>query len=184
MQSYDYARREGVEEISWERFADLSRVLAEKLAARRVDAIVGIARAGLFPATAVACALRCDLHPVRVTRRANDAVIALHPVWKVDVPAEVRGKVVAVVDEIADTGQTLSIVAQRARELGAARVVTATLVSHSWANPMPEVVGLTTDALVIFPWDRQVHTGDGWQPHPELAAALRLQGLSPSHAQP
>jgi len=179
MQSYDYARRQGVEEISWDRFARLSRALAERLAARRIDAVVGIARAGLFPATAVACALRCDLHPVRVTRRAQDAVIARHPVWKIDVSAEVQGKIVAVVDEIADTGETLAMVAARVRECGAAQVVAAALVAHSWASPLPEIVGLTTDALVIFPWDRQVLAEAHWQPHPELAAALKLQGLAP-----
>ncbi len=184
MLSYDYARREGVEEISWDRFAQLSRALAEKLAAHRIDAVVGIARAGLFPATAVACALRCDLHPVRVTRRAQDEVVSLHPEWKVDVPAEVAGRIVAVVDEIADTGETLAMVAARVRECGAAQVVAAALVAHSWANPLPEVVGLTSDALVIFPWDRQVLAAARWQPHPELAAALQLQGLSPDRAQP
>ena len=178
MQSYDYARREGVEEIGWERFAQLSRALAEKLASRRIDAVVGIARACLFPATAVACALRCDLHPVRVTRRVNDQVVALHPEWKVGVPPEVRDKVVAVVDDIADTGETLAMVAARVRECGAAQVVAASLVSHSWANPMPEVVGVTTDALVIFPWDKQVFSDRSWHLHPELVAALKLQGLA------
>ncbi len=177
MQSYDYARRDGVDEISWERFAELSRNLAEKLAGHRVDAVVGIARAGLFPATAVACALRCELHPVRVTRRADDQVVALHPAWKVGVPPEVRDHVVAVVDEIADTGETLAMVAARVRECGATRVVTASLLSHSWANPMPEVVGQTTDALVVFPWDREVFSAGAWSRHPELAGALRLQGL-------
>jgi hypothetical protein len=57
VRSYDYAHREGVEEISWERFALLSRKLAEGLAGLSVEVVVGIARAGLLPATAVACAL-------------------------------------------------------------------------------------------------------------------------------
>src|SRR6185369_1744854 len=65
MQSYDYANRQGIDEISWERFASLAAVLAERLIG--IDAVVGIARAGLFPATAVACALRRELYPVRVT---------------------------------------------------------------------------------------------------------------------
>ena len=139
--------------------------------------IVGIARAGLFPATAVACALRRELFPVRVTRRVNDVVTHQHPVWKVDVSPEVAGKVVAVVDEMADTGETLTLVAQRVTELGAARIITASLVAHSWAQPQPEVVALQTDALVIFPWDKQVYDGAHWQPHPELSEALRLQGI-------
>jgi len=175
MRSYDYAQRKGVEEISWERFASLSASLAEKLATEGIEVVVGIARAGLFPATALACALRIEFFPVRITRRLNDRVTFQQPVWKVDVSKEVKGKIVAVVDEIADTGQTLRLVTQRVRELGTARVVTACLVSHSWADPAPDQVALVTDALVIFPWDKKVYKAGQWQVNPELAEALKLQ---------
>lgn len=177
MQPYDYSHRQGIEEITWDRFAELSRLLAEQLAGRGVQAVVGIARAGLFPATAVACALRCDLHPVRVTRRSADLVVYTHPVWKGDLSAEVAGKAVAIVDEMADTGETLALVADRARALGAAHVVTAALVRHSWAQPVPDVTALVSDALVIFPWDRWVLDAGQWRLHPELADALRKQGV-------
>lgn len=179
MQSYDYARRDGVDEFSWQRFAALSARLAEALAAQQVDAVVGIARAGLFPATTVACALRCEFYPVRLSRRVNDEVRHEHPVWHVDVAPEVRGETVAVIDEIVDTGETLALVAERVLALGAARVVTAALVSHTWAHPMPDVSALVTDALVVFPWDREVYAEGRWQPHPELVDALDLQGISP-----
>lgn len=175
MQSYDYSQRKGVEEISWERFAQLTKTLAEKLADAKIEVIVGIARAGLFPATAVACALRCELYPVRVTRRMYDEVIFKHPIWKVGMSLEVEGRIVAVVDEIADTGETLALVAERARELGATRVITASLISHSWAKPMPEIVALVTDAFVIFPWDKYVYQNGQWQFHPESTEALNLQ---------
>ena len=176
MRSYDYAHRQGVEEISWNRFAELSANLAEQLAATGVEVIVGTARAGLFPATAVACALRRELYPVRVTRRVNDEVTFKQPVWKVGVSPEVAGKIVAVVDEMADTGETLALVAEEVRKHGARQVITATLVSHSWATPKPDYAALVSDALVIFPWDKQVYLEGRWQLHPELEEALRLQG--------
>jgi hypothetical protein len=175
MKSYDYSQRKSVEEISWEDFARLAATLTEKLADERIDVVVGIARAGLFPATAVACALRKELFPVRITRRLNDQVTFPQPVWNGDVSREVEGKIVAVIDEIADTGETLRLVAQRVREQGAARAITACLVSHSWAEPSPEHVVLVTDALVMFPWDKQVYQDGKWQIHPELAGALKLQ---------
>ncbi len=74
MQSYDYSNRHGVESITWDRFADLSRDLAERLEACNLDQVVGVARSGLFPATAVACALRCEFFPVRLSRREADEV--------------------------------------------------------------------------------------------------------------
>ena len=89
MRSYDYSQREGVEELSWERFAQLSVILTEKLADLSIDLVVGIARAGLLPATVVACGLRRELYPVRVTRRVDDVVSFEHPVWKVDAPPAV-----------------------------------------------------------------------------------------------
>lgn len=179
MKSYDYAHRKDIDEISWERFGKLSRALTEQLSGKKIDIVIGIARAGLFPATAVACALRRELYPVRVTRRVNDVVQYESPIWRVDVPATVAGQRVAVIDEIADTGETLAIVAARALERGARQVWTLSLVAHSWADPQPDFTTLTSDALLIFPWDKQVLTGGGWQMHPELEAAIQAQD-SPS----
>ncbi len=179
MQSYDYAHRSGVEAITWERFAELSRTLAERLAPCNIDAVVGTARAGLFPATAVSIMLRRELYPVRVSRRFNDQVKFHHPQWIVDVAEDVKDQIIVVIDEIADTGETLAVVAERVRQRGAKQVITAALVAHSWADPMPDVVALTTDALVVFPWDEQVFSNGQWQPHPELVEALKQQ--KPKH---
>jgi hypoxanthine phosphoribosyltransferase len=175
MQSYDYARRQGVTSVSWEEFGALAARLAELVEPSGVEVVLGVARAGLFPATAVACALRRELYPVRLSRRVDDEVRFRTPVWRTPVPDAVAGQAVAIVDEIADTGETLALVAAQARDLGAARVLTAALVSHTWANPAPDVSALVTDALVLFPWDRQVLVAGRWQPHPELASALRAQ---------
>jgi hypothetical protein len=100
------------------------------------------------------------------------------PVWKVDVAPDVAGKRVAVVDEMADTGETLALVAARVRERGAAQVVTVSLAAHTWAQPQPDVVALLSDALVLFPWDRRVFAGGQWLPHPEVVQALAAQGLT------
>jgi uncharacterized protein len=175
MRSYDYARRTGVETITWDRLAELIRTLVENLAPFNIDAVVGTARAGLFPATAVSLMLRRELYPARVSRRVNDEVKFRHPQWIVDVAAGVKGQIVAVVDEIADTGETLALVAERVKQRGARQVITASLVAHTWADPAPDVAALISDALVIFPWDEQVYSDGQWRPHPELAEALKHQ---------
>lgn len=173
VQSYDYANRKGVQALSWEDVAGLAARLTEGIAG--VEIVLGIARAGLFPATQAAISLRCELYPVRVSRRVDDVVRFERPVWRVPVPPEVAGKAVAVIDEIADTGETLALVADKARELGAARVITGCLARHSWADPAPDVCPLVSDALVLFPWDQKVYVDGRWQTHPELIEALRLQ---------
>jgi len=175
MKSYDYAQRKGIEEISWERFGELYQAIVEWLGDKRIDIVIGIARAGLFPATAVACALRRELYPVRVTRRVNDIVQYESPIWRVDVSSMVTGQRVAVIDEIADSGETLALVASRALERGARQVWTVSLVAHSWADPQPDFTARVSDALVIFPWDKQVYSGGNWQLHPEIDAAIKAQ---------
>ena len=161
-------------ELSWEEFALLARGLAETLGARGVDAVVGVARGGLFAATAVACALRCELYPSRITRRFQDQVVHETPVWKVPVAPDVAGKTVAVIDDVVDTGETLALLGEEVRRLRATRVVTAALVAHTWAQPGPDVAALTSDEFFIFPWDREVLIDGAWQQHPEIAAALKM----------
>jgi len=180
MKSYDYSHRFGVRSIAWSDFAALAAHLAELLEPFHPQLILGVARAGLFPATAVACSLRRELFPIRLSRRLNDEIVSEQPVWKVPVPLEVRGRIVAVVDEIADSGRTLGMVAERCQALNAAQVVTATLVSHSWADPYPQVTALASDAFVIFPWDQQVLVDGRWVTHPEIVAGLRAQGKNSS----
>jgi uncharacterized protein len=183
MRSYDYAHREGVRTFSWKDFVQLSNELAEKLELAGVEMIVGIARAGLLPATLVACSLRCEMYPVRVTRRVQDEVRFATPVWRVPVSPEVSGKVVAIVDEIADTGETLALVAEEVRALHASRVFTTCLVSHTWAQPAPDFCALVSDELVIFPWDQRVLHQGQWALHPEMEDALAVQGrrFDPHH---
>jgi hypothetical protein len=36
-------------------------------------------------------------------------------------------------------------------------------------------VALTSDALLLFPWDREVFSDGQWKPHPELAEAVAAQ---------
>ena len=173
--SYDYAKRDGVRYLSWEEVATLSHALAERLEGNHLDLVVGIARAGLFPAFVIASALRRELCVVRLSRRVDHEVTFDHPVWHVPVPPTVAGKVVAVVDEIADTGETLELVRTSVTEHGAARVVTAALVAHSWPEPRPDVVSLVTDELVVFPWDARIFVGGRWVSHPEVQAAIQAQ---------
>ncbi|MBN1424651.1 hypothetical protein JXA88_08845 [Candidatus Fermentibacteria bacterium] len=176
MKSYDYVNRDGFAPISWERFSELCREMVEELGRLNVGAVVGIARPGLFPATQIALSLRTELYPVRVTRRVNDVVAYAKPVWKVAVSPEVAGGVVAVVDEIADTGESLALVAEAVRQAGAERVVTATLACHSWATPQPDVCPLVTDSLVLWPWDQRVLFRNKWVAHPEYIKAAVDQG--------
>jgi uncharacterized protein len=169
----DHVQPIGIEEVTWERFEELTRSLTRQLAGAGIELVIGIARGGLFPATAVACSLRCEFFPVRLTRRFKDRPTFERPIWQVDVSAQVADKVVAVIDELADTGETLVLAAERVKQNGAARVVTASLICHSWAKPLPDVIGLKSDALAVFPWEKQIYVDGRWELHPDLQQAYK-----------
>jgi uncharacterized protein len=172
MESYDYARRKGVRELDWEACSDLAARLAEALAPLAIDAVVGIARGGLIPAATIALSLRREMFPIRLSRRVNDEVKYDSPVWWIPVPPDVARLRVAVVDEIADSGESLEVARQAVLDAGAAEVVTACLVQHTWAKPAPTFSGLVSDELIIFPWHRSVLRDGEWRLHPELESAL------------
>jgi len=171
MKSYDYQNRKGINEISWGKFQQLCKLLVEKVSGDKIDIILGIARGGLYPATLISAMLQKEFYPLRITRRENDLVKFDQPVWKVDVTGEIKGKAILIVDDITDTGETLKIVAERARNKGANLVKTATLASHAWASPKPDYIGIESDELLIFPWDTQILVNGSWQLHPELQEA-------------
>lgn len=172
MRSYDYARRAGVRELSWDDCAGLARRLTEDLVRRDVEVVIGVARAGLVPAVEVAMALQVEFFPIRLSRRIGAQVHHSRPTWRTTMPVDVAGLRVAAIDEIADSGETLELVRQAALAADASAVTTACLVSHSWADPRPDAVALTSDELVIFPWGRQIYRDGVWGVDPELAGAL------------
>jgi len=174
MRSYEYSKRSGVDPISWERFEQLVRALAEQAAPFEPQLILGIARGGLFPATMLSFMLRHEFYPIRLTRRLNDVVVQERPTWLVGPPDKVQGRRVLVVDEIADSGHTIAMAAAEVRRMGATQVRTAVLYAHTWADPRPDFVALTSDRLILNPWDREVLMDGQWTTHPELAAALRV----------
>lgn len=176
MKSYDYSNRQGVENITWDRFGELTNHLVEQLAREKVDVVIGIARGGLIPATVVAAALRCEMFPIRLTRRMNDRIVHSTPVVLLDVAIQVANRKCAVViDEIADTGQTLTRAVQLVNRRGVPRILTATLVTHTWADPKPDYTAIESDALIIFPWDAQVYSNGEWKTHPEIEDAMQYQ---------
>lgn len=171
-------QRVGVEHIEWQRFEALLQQLALQLEAYEPQLILGLVRGGLVPATMLSYTLRRELYPIRIMRRYDTP--AAPPTWLVRPPDKVRGRRVIMVDERADSGQTLALAADEVRAMGASHVRTAVLYAHTWTEPRPDYVCLTRDALMISPWDREVVVDGKFVTQPELAAALRERQLTPA----
>jgi hypoxanthine phosphoribosyltransferase len=147
-----------VREIPWATFGEISRQLAARIGERfQPDLILGIAKGGVFVGGALAGALACDFVPIRVERRSRDAGPLPEAVAKL--PA-LKGKRVLVVDDVANTGNTLLKGRALARKAGARDVRTAVLVARP-RGFRPDWHAVETDALVLFGWDYQLHAVGG-----------------------
>ena len=142
-----------LKELTWAEFDRMVQALAREVARRFApEAVVGVAHGGVFVGGAVAAALGCDFFPVRISRRSRDKVVRRAPRMFGQMPRELSGKRVLVVDDVAASGDTLELATTLALKVGASEVRTATLVSRS-DGFAPAYVAQVTDALVVFPWD-------------------------------
>jgi hypoxanthine phosphoribosyltransferase len=148
-----------VRELSWKAFDALSLELARGLAGHfEPEAVVGVAKGGVFVGGAVASALRRDFFPVRISRRSRDRVVRDAPKVFGSMPRELRGKRVLIVDDVAASGETLELAARLATRAGAAEVRLAALAVRP-GSFRPDFFALETAELLVFPWDYDFFPG-------------------------
>lgn len=161
-------------ELSWELFGELCRALAVRVSQEfRPDLVIGIATAGVIPAAVVAAMLQVEFESMKISRREAGAVVRTLPQILSATPVAARGKRVLIVDELTTSGETMRLALAAVREVGPVEVRTAT----SFVRPggyRPDYFALETDALIVFPWDKQVIDRGQLVTHP-LYAGPTLQ---------
>lgn len=175
--SFDYSNRKGVRPISWNDFHGLTKALAVAVGPWQPEIILPVGRGGYYPGSLLAHILQVEIFPVRLSRREHDVVVHQSPRWIVEPPAAVAGRRVLVLDEMCSSGETITIVRNRALDLGSTETRTAVLYAHTWGVEVPDYIGMITDELVMNPWDREIWTGGDFRFHPEYAEALSAQGI-------
>ncbi|HUB09970.1 MAG TPA: phosphoribosyltransferase [Myxococcales bacterium] len=161
---------ESFQEITWQRFDQLTRELAARMGRNVPELVIGIAKGGVFVGGALAALLRCDFVPVRISRRSRDRVARRRPRVFGKMPAEVKGKRVLVVDDVVASGETLKLACAQALAAGAREAKSAALVVRESA-PRPDWFALETSDLVVFPWDYDVIDDGRFETDPEAAGA-------------
>src|SRR4051812_22943273 len=142
-----------VVELSWVAFDRMVQELARQV--RRSfepQAVVGVAHGGVFVGGAVASALGAEFFPVRISRRSRDHGSLRSPRLSGEIPAELQGRRVLVVDDVASSGDTLELALLLLSRVGAKQTRTASLIARGGAYA-PDWVSLTTPELFVFPWD-------------------------------
>lgn len=141
-------------ELSWAEFDRLVQAMAQKLKKGfRPDAIVGVAHGGVFVGGAIASALAAEFFPVRISRRSRDkGAQEKKPKVRGEIPKELKGRRVLVVDDVAASGDTLELACALVDRVGAKAIETACLVCKE-DGYKPDYVAIETEQLVVFPWD-------------------------------
>lgn len=176
---YSYENRKGVLPISWEDYFSICKGLALSISTYDPEIILGVARGGLYAATLLSHMLQAEFYAIRITRRFKDQVMYDTPVWLVKPPSKVKDQRVLIVDEICGAGNTLTMIKEEVRGLGATEMRSAVLYAHEQGKAIPDYIGIISDALIVNPWDREIIIEGNFVLHPEYVHALAQQGIVP-----
>jgi len=72
-----------------------------------------------------------------------------------ELPTSVKDKSILVFDDVADSGESLAFTLEYLRQAGAKEIKTATLFYKPWSVLTPDFYGETTDAWIIFPFEKR-----------------------------
>ena len=118
------------------------------------DVIVGLTRGGWIPARVLSDLLEIpDLAVVRVEFYLGVAETCNKPVLTQRVSADVKGKKVLLVDDVADTGKRLQVAREHIRQKGATEVRIATVYRKPFSAVTPDYFEKETRRWVVFPWE-------------------------------
>jgi hypoxanthine phosphoribosyltransferase len=164
------------EVLTWNRTYNVLLSLARKIIRSGFvpDVIVGVSRGGWIPAR-----ILCDLLSVPVL--ANIGVefytgigeTKRRPKLTQPLSTDVSGKKVLLVDEVAETGQSLKLAKEQIVKEGAKEVKTATMYTKPRSAIEPDYHEKKTSSWIVFPWEtketiRSIVAGSKWEKRKEL----------------
>ncbi|MEM3857168.1 MAG: phosphoribosyltransferase [Thermoprotei archaeon] len=144
--------------VTWGDAYRMSRkmALAAKASKFIPDVVVGISRGGVVPAR-IACDILgvSDLLTVKIEHWLQTGAHTEHAVIKHALSTQLDGKKVLVVDDIADTGESLKEAVAHCASRGSATVKSAVMQKLSGSRFEPDFVGeaVVDWAWFIYPWN-------------------------------
>ena len=139
--------------MSWDDVEKAVTALATTLEREFVpDMIVGIARGGLIPAVRLSHLLGDKLlRMIHIKFYKGADLRRERPELLADVGK--LSKKVLIVDDVADTGETLEFVLKHVREKGAKEVKVATVAYKPKSRVKPDYYVFETNKWIVFPWE-------------------------------
>ncbi len=142
--------------LTWEDVERLSHILCDKMAKENYvpDIIVAVMRGGWVPARIVLDMLKINgLAAIEIKFYKGIGEARERPILTQPLVVSVRDKKVLIIDDVVDTGKSLSVAVETLKLYGPSQIKTAALVVKPWSIVMPDYYALKSDAWVIFPWE-------------------------------
>lgn len=149
--------------LTWMDIQRLSEKLADKIADSgfRPDIIVAVSRGGFDPARILSDELNIrSLASLQVIYYAGVNERNDKPQVKYPLNADIAGLNVLVVDDVADSGNSLKVVKDYVESLGPREVRIATLHHKPWSRFEPDFYAESADKWIIYPWEPRESIGD------------------------
>ncbi len=120
----------------------------------RPDVIVGVSRGGWVPARVLSDLLEnANLANVKAECYVGIGEEGGNPKLTQCLSADITGKKVLIVDEVADSGKSLGLVTDHGLEQGAHEIKTATLYFKPCCTFKPDFFEEETECWIVFPWE-------------------------------
>jgi len=121
----------------------------------RPDLIVGVSRGGWIPGRILSDLLgNAHTANVKIEFYVGIGQTARKPVVTQPISEEILNKRVLVVDDVADTGESMLVALEHVRERGAGEIKTVTIYHKPHSKFKPDFFEETTSHWIIFPWER------------------------------
>ena len=146
---------------SWNQTYILLLELAETIRKSKYqpDVILGVSRGGWIPARIISDLLENPkLANVATEYYVDVAETKQEPSLTQPVSLPVDNKRVLVIDDVADTGESLKLVTNHLNQEGASEIRIATIYYKPWSVTVPHYYEKETCHWVIFPWELKEST--------------------------
>ncbi|MEM3692958.1 MAG: phosphoribosyltransferase [Candidatus Bathyarchaeia archaeon] len=167
---------EGSYEVpTWELLYELCVELADRIrdSGFQPDLIIGVARGGWIPARLLSDFLENpNVASVRVEFYIDIGRTSSEPIITQPCSAPVKGRRVLVVDDVADSGRSLSLVKDSLLRQGAEEIRIACLYYKPWSIIKPEYYIKETTSWIIFPHEVKETARKLWK-------KMRGEGMDP-----
>ena len=142
---------------SWDEIYDMLVNLAIKIKETgfKPDLIVGVSRGGWVPGR-ILSDLLANTHTANIKIEFYVGInkTARKPVVTQPISEDISKKKILVVDDVADTGESLLVALDHIRERGAGEVRTVTVYYKPHSKFKPDFFAETTSNWIVFPWER------------------------------